>query len=261
MLDASTVNYCYPVTAILYNRETKTAIVKRTARKKDGPLKTGNKSNIRYLSQSSLSRLAFLVANTSTKFVSMLTLTYLSFPTTEQAKKQLNRVLQYLERKAGRKLRYLWFMEFQKKGRVHFHVLLDLTRSLELQTSLSLFWAKLIEPLNEEYVTSKGKKTTKWEAIQAVHNHKRTWEAIRKEDGAKRYALKYALKTRQKKVPDGVDLTGRFWGTDRETGKIDWDNFEGEPINEKELRIILQMDNHPTKDFDVLPKYLFNFDP
>jgi len=53
-------------------------------------------------------------------------------------------------------------------------------------------------------------------------------------------------------------LTGRFWGTDRETGKIDWSEFEATAITEDQLRQYLAIDNHPTKNFDVLPKYLFN---
>lgn len=259
MLNASTVNSYSPVAAISVNKRTGTAIVHRKSTMRPPPKnQTGNKKAIRYLSQSSLNKLALTVLNTSTQFVSMLTLTYLSFPSGKQAKSDLNRLLQWLGRKAKRALGYLWFMEFTRKGRIHFHVLLDLTPSPELLTSLSIYWSELTEPFGKEYTNSKGERMTTREAVRRVHSHKKTWEPIRLKDGAKRYALKYALKTRQKQVPEGFDLVGRFWGTDRETGKIDWSEFETTIITEKQLREYLWLDNHPTKKFDVIPKYLFN---
>jgi len=70
---------------------------------------------------------------------------------------------------------------------------------------------------------------------------------------------KYALKKEQKIAPRWLIWTGRFWGTDRETGKVKWSEFETIPATEDNIRDYLRVIDHPTKDFEVLPKYLFNF--
>lgn len=54
-------------------------------------------------------------------------------------------------------------------------------------------------------------------------------------------------------------ITGRFWGADHKTSRINWDEFETTPITEDQLRQYLWTFDHKTKKFDVIPKYLFNF--
>jgi hypothetical protein len=98
------------------------------------------------------------------------------------------------------------------------------------------------------------------ESVRAVHRHKRTWENIRSPEGAKKYVSKYCLKPYQKKAPRWLVWTGRFWGSDRETGDVPWDEFETIPATEENIRDYLRVLDHPAKDFDILPKYLFNFD-
>jgi hypothetical protein len=56
-----------------------------------------------------------------------------------------------------------------------------------------------------------------------------------------------------------MKLTGRFWGTDTETGKINEADFETYDITEKQLRDYLWVFDHRMKKSDVIPKYLFNF--
>ena len=52
-----------------------------------------------------------------------------------------------------------------------------------------------------------------------VHTHPKAWELIRSPDGAARYALKYATKPYQKKVPEDFQDVGRFWGCSRDISR------------------------------------------
>ena len=42
---------------------------------------------------------------------------------------------------------------------------------------------------------------------------------------------------------------------------IDWGEFTTVAISQSQVDTLLKVDDHPTKDFDITPKYLFNFDP
>jgi len=41
---------------------------------------------------------------------------------------------------------------------------------------------------------------------------------------------------------------------------LDLSSWEATPITEEDLRTYLKVTSHPTSDFDVIPKFLFNFD-
>jgi hypothetical protein len=114
--------------------------------------------------------------------------------------------------------------------------------------------------LNLEYSILKTKNLgMTQEAVYRQHMRTKTFESIRKKDGAKRYALKYALKTRQKQPPAWMNLTGRFWGGDYQTTRMDKSEWETSPLTEKQLRDYLWAFDHRVKKFDVIPKYIFNF--
>ena len=262
-LSASTVNKYFPVGALVINKETRSAMVMRKGGMNGtSPPNSGNRKPIKCLSQSSLNELMWLVTNTNTTFQSLLTLTFLSPPLASQAKSYLNRFLTFLRRKSETELRYIWFMEFQRRGAVHFHLLLNLSYQEQLHMSMAEYWGKCIEPLNVGYsslVDYKQRMTQ--ETVILFHKDDRgVWENIRMKDGMTRYVAKYALKREQKIPPPWMKLTGRFWGCDRETGKLDWSKFDVHPMNEDTLRMILEEQKHKTKDFDVLPKFLFNFE-
>lgn len=261
-LSPDTLNKYFPIGAVVINRETKAAVVMRKGSLNGtSPQTFGNKKAIRFLSQSSLNELLFLTVNTASKFQSLLTLTFLSPPLAAQAKVHLNKFLVYLRRKIGTTLRYLWFMEFQLRGAIHFHILLNQKYQKPLHMSMAEYWGRCTEPLNVGYYSLvKCKNLMTQETVIAFHKDERgVWENIRKKDGMIRYVAKYAMKTTQKKPPKWLNLTGRFWGSDRKTGNIDWAKFEVKPMNEETMRMILSDQDHPTKDFDVIPKYLFNF--
>jgi len=75
-----------------------------------------------------------------------------------------------------------------------------------------------------------------------------------------RYALKYALKTDQKKVPYWAQLKpGRFWGAT--TGVKESVKILGiTPIDEAQLREMLHKKNDKRVTWDVLPRYLFGLE-
>src|SRR5262245_42277700 len=134
MIEPTLLNLRYPVSAIALNPATRTARVMRVSKVQNIPPGSGNKKHIRSLSRSSLNKLAWTVINTSSKFTSILTLTYLCPPTIRAAKNHLNRFLQLLHRKLKQDLRYIWFLEFQRSGKVHYHILLNIPYNKQLHT-------------------------------------------------------------------------------------------------------------------------------
>lgn len=94
------------------------------------------------------------------------------------AKKQLDRFLKVLNR---RKIGFQWIMEFTKKGRIHYHILMtDYMKFSEIQKA----W-----PLGRVHV-----------------------ESIYSEAWLRQYLLKEVQKTSQKKCGD---FNGRWWGVSR----------------------------------------------
>lgn len=84
-----------------------------------------HRREITHFSTRSRMRLAFVAHNADQAFKSMLTLTYpAQFPTTGKiVKVHLNRFLGWLRRKYDDP-GYLWFLEFQRRGAPHIHILL-----------------------------------------------------------------------------------------------------------------------------------------
>jgi hypothetical protein len=83
---------------------------------------------------------------------------------------------------------------------------------------------------------------------------------IRDKDGAKRYVAKYAGKPHQKEVPEWYWDVGRFWGNSRGVKE----NREKPQIymaDEDTIREMLHEQGKGTAQWDVLPKYLWGFDP
>src|SRR6185295_13443626 len=262
MLDANTVNWYYPVGAVSYNHRTQTTITLRSnqspPRKKNS---IGNRESIWSMSRSSLRRLLFLTVNTKSTFQSLLTLTFLSPPLTREAKSKLNRFLIYLQRRLRMELRYIWFMEFQRRGSVHFHILLNVKREKTLHTFIAELWASLAEPLNCSYTSLIGKPRVlqSQDSVRSQHQRPETWQNLRKLKAAQRYVAKYALKKEQKNPPAWLGMTGRFWGSDRQTGKIDWGEFETWAISDDGLRDFLMAQGSQTCNLAIIPKYNFKF--
>jgi len=155
------------------------------------------RSVIKEFSKASRRKLAFIASNTHINFTSMITLTYpREFPNDgKDVKRDFHAFLDALRRKV-KDLEYLWFLEFQKRGAPHIHLLIrGLRVSKENQAWLSQTWYRICatgDPLHLRAGTR--------------------LERIRKPDGARHYAVKYAFKMKQKVVPENYRNVGRFWG-------------------------------------------------
>lgn len=149
-----------------------------------------------------------------------------------------------MRRKA--EISYIWFLEFQRRGAPHFHVLLSILPYTAIREELAHRWSKLV-----------GKDAEERYKVYKVHKHPRTWEEIRHIGGAERYIAKYAAKQNQKKVPDWYKGVGRFWAASRDVKQSIPQPIEID-VGEDELRGILHTDRHPATSWDVLPKFIFS---
>lgn len=163
------------------------------------------RGDIMKLSDASMARLAFVANNADVDFRSMITLTYPNeFPCDGRiVKRHLHVFLTRVQRHCG-KVVYLWFLEFQKRGAPHFHILLTLglpedkrDRELEYQW-LSYTWYKVVGSEDDDHLLAGTR-----------------WEDLHDEEGGRHYVVKYSQKTYQKLVPEGFRSVGRFWGCTR----------------------------------------------
>lgn len=194
------------------------------------------RGEISMLSKKSRMRLAFTANNTRVVFRTMITLTYPKEYTTDgkEVKKHLNAFLVWCRRYFARPS-YLWFLEFQKRGAPHIHLLIDTplpqekAQRLDVYSDVSVKWYDTVNSGDERHLRA-GTRC----------------ERIRKPDGAARYALKYAYKTRQKCVPEPYRNVGRFWGCSRDVTPKDvriW------PMDELSVRTVLvDWEFCPSKD-------------
>lgn len=224
--------------------------------------KKGERGKISHLSRRSRSRLLLLVSTWKKSFRSLITLTYgQNYPLNGKGvKSDLNRFLTRL-RQVYDGVGVVWFLEFQKRGAPHIHLLTTLpgpddgerlwfagmwsaiaNRGCDWQyTSLETWGGKLVE----------GQALTTMGAVRWSHTRKKAWSDIRQTDGAARYASKYALKPYQKIVPEAYRDVGRFWGASR-CFKLD----DGEVVygSEKQIREFLSLKGRNFDGWEVLPK-------
>jgi hypothetical protein len=163
---------------------------------------TSTRNRVSEFSKASRARLAFVACNTDVVFKTMITLTYpREFPSDGTlVKKHLYNFLKWVQRYLGT-IDYLWFLEFQKRGAPHIHLLVSretpstLTDRQDLYQAVARAWFRIVGSNDGRHLKA-GTRV----------------ERIRKPDGAARYAVKYAFKMRQKAVPPGYQDVGRFWG-------------------------------------------------
>lgn len=178
-------------------------VVKRQGLTNEPP--EGLRGKVTEFTKASRRRLAFVASNTSVQFRTMVTLTYPSdWPHDgKRVKQDLRRFLTWLQRVSSG-CEYLWFLEFQKRGAPHIHILTDYPlprKRQELKNyrlHLAHKWYDLCETGDPKHLLAGT-----------------SCETLRSEDGGARYAVKYAQKMKQKMVPDGYQDCGRFWGHTR----------------------------------------------
>lgn len=219
-----------------------------------GRIGAGNtqRQEIKNLSADSLGNLAFIAFNTPAYFPSMLTLTYPAKFSNDgkQVKDNLDNFLYwYRYHFPGEK--YLWFLEFQKRGAPHFHVLS--TVDLAAFGKLATIKRKNKAPWQTHWDTWQ----TQQEAWQKLGGGKTAWEVINDAEGGKKYAAKYATKAYQKAVPPAYRNVGRFWGHSREGVKPEPDGSYA--CSEEQLKLALERGGweHLPDDADLVYRELF----
>jgi hypothetical protein len=120
-------------------------------------------------------------------------------------KRHLNCFLQELRE---RKIDYLWALEFQKRGVVHFHVMMN-RRFTDCQVENDVRDGDSWRVLMDKWLRVSGQSTDKDAVWYGNRKFSYTdWE-IRSGSG---YLSKYMAKNRQKCLPVGVKSVGRWWG-------------------------------------------------
>lgn len=187
----------------------------------------GLRGRISELSHESRQRMAFVVANSPVEWAGMLTLTYqwdIRPCSGKETKAHLNAYLTSLKRRyPGIKL--FWFLEFTRRGAVHYHIL---TSNVPVQVARDSrgrcwcptasrnegkIWAGLWGRHSRfSFFQGFEKRNACMKAMEAVSAR---WEPIREIDGGARYARAYASKPHQKQVPSAFQDVGRWWGHSR----------------------------------------------
>jgi hypothetical protein len=259
-------NKVYPVEKIItYGNGV--IVVKRKCLLQQNPLRSGRKERpIMRFTAKSMARLIATVNATDVKFRTLTTLTYPAlYPKDGRiVKEDANRILNYWRENEWQ---YLWFLEFQVRGAPHLHILSDVDAITPImRIELTERWCTGIAKSDwiREAAAGEAMKHQLCETkllLAAVRKsfwftlNVDTWQILRSQDGAARYATKYAAKEYQKIVPEEYQNVGRFWGCSKDVVLKDGVEMQ---VTEDELREYLKSTEHTTSDWDVLPKYLFN---
>lgn len=241
---AASIRKYHPVAGITWFSDSCALVHRKGGGSPPGGGRRGDRKGVTELSARSRMRMAFVLLATRVRFASIATLTYHNvFPIDgQQTHADLNRFLtQFRRRLYGN---YFWFLEFQKRGAPHFHLLLEMGYSRGKHNLITELW-----------LTATGNQND--DEMRRVHNHEDAYEAVREKDGALRYGLKYATKPTQKKVPKNYQNVGRFWGASRPVAA------SIEPVGEMVLteetaQTLLEAFDHPARNWGVVPKVLLN---
>lgn len=268
---AAYINRFLPVTGVTVYHGGAAITHRARSRQNNHPTITrGDRKPIMELTPKARKMMAFTVLATGAEFNSMITLTYGAMYPTDglTVKLHLKRVLQWLKRYGVEDL--IWFLEFQKRGAPHFHVLTDLFEPTILDRAvLGMAWLKAqgwdlsrAMPVFEGWPAEVNRVAyqTDLEMLEKQFKfllHEKTWEAIHTDDGARRYAMKHALKPWQKTVPAEYSNVGRWWGCtksvrDKIKPVADWE------LNDETLRQIATDCNSWVADKPVIPKYILD---
>lgn len=163
------------------------------------------RGDVSVFSRRSRQRLAFIASNTDIHFTSMLTLTYpREFPNDgDDVKRNLRAFIKALRRKTS-SVSLLWFLEFQRRGAPHIHIMVRGVRVYKpMQRWVSETWYRICGTADPRHLRA-GTRL----------------ERVRNPNGARNYAVKYAHKMHQKRVPEAYRNVGRFWGCTRDVKPV-----------------------------------------
>lgn len=221
------------------------------------------RQQVKMVSRRSLARLALLVRGSGIEFRSLMTLTYgQNYPLSgRQAKRDLNHFLISSKRAFG-SYEYIWVLEFQERGAVHFHIATTLPEPNVLQREVfARIWQDISTPYSWPYSSIefddgylRFKKTLLTDkAVFEMHRHPDQWERVRKKDSLHHYFAKYTMKIRQKKVPAWYADVGRFWAASQGVTLPDGEYFHGK---ETDVRFMAEYFGRKLDSWQVLPKII-----
>lgn len=203
--------------------------------------------------------MARTVFATDVVFKSFITITYPAvWPKDgKQVKRDLNRFLTWL--RDNYKTDYIWWLEFQKRGAPHMHILTTIKHPGKAgHNRFATAWCKA-QKLRRGEMHWDGANADPYDLFlrcERFHRRPKQWEDIREEGGARKYALMYALKPFQKTVPLRYQNVGRFWASSKGVaqsvkplGKIS--------LDDDALRAWLEYTDHSAKNMPFLPKNLY----
>lgn len=203
--------------------------------------------------KNSLVRLMAMLQATSAEFFSMMTLTYPRFwpKDGKVVKADINAFLQKMRR--DNMGTYVWFLEFQRRGAPHVHVLLQAEEiTPKMRADFAFYWAHRL--VTSEWFVGDcpiGEYTKHAVNVVKVHMHPKSWFVLQSAEGAKRYVMKYAAKEKQKSVPKAYRNVGRFWGMSRDVTP----ESHIADVTEPEVREYLKRHGYKAAEYEVLPKY------
>lgn len=202
----------------IYRRD---IVVKRFGEKMPDWKRPMKRGDVQEFSWQSRRKLAFVASNTDVVFQTMITLTYPdSYPLDgSESKRHLRAFLQYL-RRVDTDVQYLWFLEFQRRGAPHFHLLMTTAKPKYVLKKVSERWYKIVGSGDGKHLQA-GTRV----------------ERLRSSDGGCRYAVKYAMKMRQKCVPKEYQNCGLFWSCSKAVRPVE--QYRVMYVNDENLRLYL----------------------
>lgn len=120
----------------------------------------------------------------------------------KEVKANLNHFITVFKKIFGKDSKYLWVLEFQKRGAPHIHFFSDLEPNREYQHILTNIWILTVLGLSSDSSTYR------------FHNHPSNFFAWNMKSG-KYLSKEYLEKSVQKGVPENFQNVGRFWGHSR----------------------------------------------
>lgn len=196
---------------------------------------------IREFSPAAAARMRRYLRKCNADYLYMCTLTYpAEFPLDGAvAKEHLRVFLQRWKRYAdSNSFSAFWFMEFQERGAVHFHIFC--THQLP-KDELARWWYEIVGSKDERHLRAGTR-------IEKIRGGRR---------GMCSYASKYASKAAQKGVPEAFKNCGRFWGISGDRSTVEATIFvraryKADPMH-KVFRKQLKMALENAKRADVHP--------
>lgn len=164
----------------------------------------GPRQNIFQFSDSSRRGLLHICRNSGHHIKSQYCLTYHEIwpQDGKEVKAKLNHFITCFKRAFGNDSKYLWILEFQKRGAPHIHFFSDLEPDSEHRRILANIWVVTVLGLSADSSTYK------------FHNHPSNFFAWSMKSG-KYLSKEYLEKAFQKGVPENFHNVGRFWGNSR----------------------------------------------